>query len=131
MSISEREQRALASIEGDLANSGPELAAKLSIFARLAAGEEMPRRETVWRPVPTPIMRPPASPPWVRADPERPRVLRRRMTCWLLMIVLAVALLTLAFTFSHGAGKGVCTPSATVACQHAFTPGQSDMSNGP
>lgn len=131
MSISEREQQALASIEGDLANSGPELAAKLSIFARLAAGEEMPRRETVWRPVPAPITRPPASPPRVRADPERPRMLRRRTTCWLLMIVLAIALLTLAFTFSHGAGKGICTPPAAVACQHAYTPGQSGAGNGP
>ena len=38
MNISEREQQALVSIEEDLAGSVPELAAKLAVFTRLAAG---------------------------------------------------------------------------------------------
>jgi hypothetical protein len=50
MSISEREQQALDSIEEDLAGSVPELAAKLAVFTRLTAGEAMPPRERVWRP---------------------------------------------------------------------------------
>lgn len=45
MSISEREQTVLASIENDLAGSSPELTSMLTIFSRLTAGEEMPVRE--------------------------------------------------------------------------------------
>lgn len=132
MSISEREQQALAFIERDLADTGPELAAKLVIFARLAAGEEMPPRETVRLPARASAARPPASPPLrLGSDrPRRPRGLRRRTALWLLMLVLTIVFLTLAVTFSRGGGKGICTASTTAACQHTFTPGQSGAGDG-
>ena len=51
MSLSAWEQNALDSIKDGLASSDPTLAARLTIFARLASGEEMrPVRRS--RPVP-------------------------------------------------------------------------------
>lgn len=47
MSLRSDEQRALDVIEGALAGAAPELAALLSTFARLVAGEEMPARERI------------------------------------------------------------------------------------
>ena len=45
MSLTELERQALGSIADGLAGSDPRLASMLSIFSRLAAGEEMPARE--------------------------------------------------------------------------------------
>ena len=47
MSLSPKEQQALASIEDGLAGSDPKLASLLATFARLASGEEMPVREKI------------------------------------------------------------------------------------
>lgn len=47
MSLSAREQQALAGIEDSLAGSDPGLAARLAIFARLTAGEDMPAQEEI------------------------------------------------------------------------------------
>src|SRR6202161_4798953 len=46
-SLSTSEQQALDSIKDDLASCDPALAARLTIFTRLASGEEMPARENV------------------------------------------------------------------------------------
>ena len=45
MSLTELERQALGSIADGLAGSDPRLASMLTIFSRLAAGEEMPVRE--------------------------------------------------------------------------------------
>ena len=45
MSLTEPKTQALGSIADGLAGSDPRLASMLSIFSRLAAGEEMPARE--------------------------------------------------------------------------------------
>jgi len=45
MSFTELERQALGSIADGLAGSDPRLASMLTIFSRLAAGEEMPARE--------------------------------------------------------------------------------------
>jgi hypothetical protein len=45
MSFTELETQALGSIADGLAGSDPRLASMLTIFSRLAAGEEMPARE--------------------------------------------------------------------------------------
>ena len=47
MSFTEPEMYALGWIEDGLAGSDPRLAAMLTIFSRLAAGEEMPAREEI------------------------------------------------------------------------------------
>ena len=121
MSISEREQQALVSIEEDLAGSVPELAAKLAVFTRLAAGEAMPPRERVWRPVRTS----PASPATASASRGSARAwLRlRRRTVWRLMaLVVVLAILVLAFVSSHGASHGICAVTGTTACRQAPAP---------
>ena len=46
-SLSTWEQQALDSIKDDLAGCDPALAARLTIFTRLASGEEMPARQNV------------------------------------------------------------------------------------
>ncbi|HYB49104.1 MAG TPA: hypothetical protein VED20_17395 [Streptosporangiaceae bacterium] len=45
MSLNQPETQALGSIADGLAGSDPRLASMLTIFSRLAAGEEMPARE--------------------------------------------------------------------------------------
>lgn len=134
MSISEREQQALDSIEGYLAGSGPELAAKLGMFARLTADEEMPSRERVWRRS--------YVPPVALADgdviAERARtrarwvmrLLSRRAAIRLLWLVLTVALLALALTANHGIGKGSCAASRTAACQRLRPPARPEPPPG-
>ena len=47
MSLSAWEQQVLDSIKDRLASSDPTLVARLTIFARLASGEEMPAREKI------------------------------------------------------------------------------------
>ena len=47
MSLSASEQQALDSIKDSLASSDPTLVARLTMFARLASGEEMPVREKI------------------------------------------------------------------------------------
>ncbi len=47
MSFTELERQALGSIADGLAGSDPRLASMLTIFSRLAAGEEMPVREKI------------------------------------------------------------------------------------
>jgi hypothetical protein len=121
MSISEREQRALVSIEEDLAGSVPELAAKLAVFTRLAAGEAMPPRERVWRPARVS----PASPATASASRGSARAwprLRRRTVWRLVALVVTLAFLALAFVGSHGASHGICAVTGTTACRQAPAP---------
>src|SRR3989442_993956 len=47
MSLSPKEQQALASMEDGLAGADPKLASLLATFARLASDEEMPVREKI------------------------------------------------------------------------------------
>jgi len=47
MGLSSRERHALDSIEGALAGSDPRLAAMLTAFTRLSAGERMPELERI------------------------------------------------------------------------------------
>jgi hypothetical protein len=118
MSISEREQQALGSIEEDLAGSVPELAAKLAMFTRLTAGEAMPPRERVSRPA----RASPASPATAGASRGSARAWprRRRLTVWrLTAMVVVLAILALAFATSHGASHDICTVTGAAACRQA------------
>ncbi|HEU5384567.1 MAG TPA: hypothetical protein VFV73_01555 [Streptosporangiaceae bacterium] len=121
MSISEREQQALGSIEQDLAGSVPELAAKLAVFTRLTAGEAMPPRDRVWRPA----RMSPARPATASASRGSARAwpwLRRRTVWRLVALAVVLALLVLAFVSSHGVGHGICAVTGTTACRQAPAP---------
>ena len=141
MSISEREQEALDSIENDLVGSGPELASKLAMFVRLTAGEEMPGRERIRRSVYPPSAGTAAggasagtgtsADAGASADAERASALRikrwlSRRTAWrLLWLVAAIALIVVSLTVNRDAGKGICPASRTAACRQAPAPAHS------
>lgn len=135
MSISEREQEALDSIESDLVGSGPELASMLAMFVRLTAGEEMPKRERIWRSVYPPFASTAAAgastvaEPGADADASARQIMRwlSRRTAWrfLWLVVAAIALIAFSLTANRGAGKGICTASQTAACRQAPTPAHS------
>lgn len=117
MSISERERQALDSIEDELAHSAPRLAAKLAMFARLAADERMPAREPVrsvaWK-----------RGGWAaaggRAEPcPRGRWhIGRKTRVWLWLASIAAAL-GLMVTLTHGTTVSACVHSLTPACAQA------------
>ena len=112
MSMSAWEQQALDSIKDGLASSDPTLAARLTMFTRLAADEEMPAREKV--------------------QVGSQRAIRRRVDQhlgWqggmllLLWLVTTVALITVALASNRGS-QGTCTGSwATFCSGGASAPG--------
>jgi hypothetical protein len=128
MSFTELERQALGSIADGLAGSDPRLASMLTIFSRLAAGEEMPVREK------TPVRRGrPAAhrPRRARRYPRRsiafpqprrlyPR-LGRQQAMLLLWAVIAAALLTAALVL-NASGPKVCVRPMGTACTSPSIP---------
>ena len=120
MSLNQLETLALGSIEDGLAGADPQLACMLTIFSRLAAGEEMPAREKtrVRRGQPA-VFRPRRA----RRHPRRgtafpqPRRLHPRLG-WqqaglLLWAVISAALLTAALAGAEARGRSpLCWPPA-------------------
>jgi hypothetical protein len=116
MSLSMREQQALESIKDGLAGCDPALAARLTIFTRLASGEEMPAREKIRA----------GSRPEVRRSRPRPRPTRRayqrlglQQAMLLLWLVTSVALIAIALACNHADSQGTCTRSWATFCTGA------------
>ena len=116
MSLSTREQQALDSIKDDLAGGDPALVARLTIFTRLASGEEMPAREKVqagWRRA---VRR-------SRPKPRRTRPPYRRLglqqAVLLLWFVITVALIAIALACNRAGSQGTCTGSWPTSCTGA------------
>ncbi len=113
MSLNAWEQNALDSIKDRLASSDPALVARLTIFARLASGEEMPAREkiqvgsrgTIQCPAP-------------RAGHTRRVYQRLQQAALLLWLVTIVALIAVALTSNSGS-QGTCTGSWATFCTGA------------
>ena len=135
MSLTEPETQALGSIADGLAGADPRLASMLTIFSRLAAGEDMPAREK------TRVRRGrPAAhrPRRARRHPRRgtavPQARRRSARLgWppamlVLWAVIAAALLTAALALT-ASGPTTCARPAGTAClpppiaQHAVISG--------
>lgn len=128
MSLSAWEQQALDSIKNGLAGSDPGLAALLSAFNWLAAGEEMPDREKT-----------PAGSRWALRRRRRARWcsgLRRaghrlgfqQAGLLLLWPLITVALITAALVINAGGNRGSCTETAAMICTvpaSAHSPGSS------
>jgi hypothetical protein len=111
--ISTWEQQALNSIKDDLASCDPALVARLTIFTRLASGEEMPAREKIHV----------GSRPAVRRSRPEPRHTRRayrreglQQAVQLLWLVSTVALLAIALACNRGGSQGRCTGSCPTIC---------------
>ncbi len=104
MSMSAWEQKALDSIRDDLASSDPTLVARLTMFTRLASGEEMPAREKVQ----------------VGSQPATPRRVDQRLglrgaMLLLVWFVTTVALITVALASNRGS-QGTCSGSWATFC---------------
>ena len=121
MSLNQLETQALGSIADGLAGSDPRLASMLTIFSRLAAGEEMPAREKTR----ARRGRPPARPRRARRHPRRgiadqqPRRPHPRLGWQQAMLVLgaviSAALLTAALVL-NASGHKTCARSLGTAC---------------
>ena len=129
MSFTEPETQALGSIADGLAGSDPRLASMLTIFGRLAAGEEMPAREK------TRVRRgrPPARPRRARRHPRRgiafPQPRRRyprlgwQQAMLVLWTIISAALLAAALALTAGGPKTCARPMGT-ACPSPSLPQQ-------
>ena len=106
MSLNAWEQQVLDSIRDRLASSDPTLVSRLTMFTRLASGEEMPTSEKL------------------RADSRRSRPKRRhprragmrQAAPPLLWLVITFALIAVALVYNRGDGRGICTGSWVSLC---------------
>jgi DUF3040 family protein len=125
MSLSAREQQALASITDRLARSDPQLASLLGAFSRHASGEEMPAGERI-RPGSRPaIWRPRRQRRHLRrGGVRRPasRAGRRRgfalaaVLVWFLPAVISIGV---ALALDHGSSPRACTAWAAGCAESA------------
>jgi len=128
MSLTEPETHALGTIAHGLAGSDPRLASMLTIFSRLAAGEEMPARDKTRA-----RRRRPAAhrPRRARRRPRRATVfphprrryprLGRQQAMLALWAVIAAALLAVALALNTS-GPKTCIRSIGTACPSPSTP---------
>ena len=113
MSLSTWEQRALNSIKDDVASCDPALAARLSIFTRLASGQEMPAREKIYVGSRRAVRRSRPEPRHTRRAYQRLVLQQAVMLLWL---VTAVALIAIALACHRGGSQGKCTGSRPTIC---------------
>ena len=113
MSLSAWEQQALDSIKDDLASCDPALVARLTIFTRLAYGEEMPAREKIHADPQRAARRSLSGPLPTRRVHQR-RVLQQAVPP-LLWLVTSVALIVVALVCNRGS-QGTCTGSWSTVC---------------
>ena len=122
MSLSQRETQVLGAIADGLAGSDPWLAAMLTIFSRLAAGEEMPVREKTRARRRRPTARRPRR---CTAFPQ-PRRLYLRLGWQQAMLVLgaviSAALLTAALILNASGPNTCARPMGTACPSPSITP---------
>ncbi len=110
MSLSTWEQQVLDSIKDRLASSDPTLVARLTIFTRLASGEEMPTREKIQA----------GSREVVRRSRPRPvhtgRLGLQQTVPPLLWLVTTLVLIAFALVHNRGGSQGTCTGSWATFC---------------
>jgi hypothetical protein len=140
MSLNQPHRQALGAIANGLAGSDPRLASMLTIFSRLAAGEEMPAREKIpvrrRRPAAYRPRRTRRHPRPGRALPQARRLyprLGRQQAMLLLWAVISAALLAVALVLNTS-GHETCIQSIGTACLSPSTPqhaGASQLMNPP
>ena len=134
MSLTELERQALGSIAGGLAGSDPRLASMLTIFSRLAAGEEMPAREKTrvrrGRPAAHRPRRARRHSRRGTVSPQARRLYARlgwQQAVLLLWVVISAGLLAVALALNTG-GHNACTRSMGTACPSPSIPQHVDGS---
>ena len=113
MSLSAWEQQALDSIKDGLASADPTLVARLTIFTRLASGEEMPAREKIHAD-PQRAARRSLSGPLPTRQVHQRRVWQQAVPP-LLWLVTSVALIVVALVCNRGS-QDTCTGSWAALC---------------
>ena len=128
MSFTELERQALGSIADGLAGSDPRLASMLTIFSRLAAGEEMPLREkTLVRRGRPGVLRPRRARRYPRRGTAFPHARRRyarpgwQQAMLVLGAVVSAALLTAALALT-ASGPTTCARPLGTACPSPSIP---------
>ena len=125
MSLSPKEQQALASMEDGLAGSDPKLASLLATFARLASDEEMPVREKIRASRHRARRRPHRNQSQsqsrgnARRDVRRPRLRlgwQHTMLLLLLWLAVTIALVVVALILNRDSRNGQCTESWPMVC---------------
>jgi Recombinase zinc beta ribbon domain len=117
MSLSARDRQALGSIQDQITGSDPQLASLMTMFTRLASGEEMPALEDIRAGGPRPRARAAAGRTTARTPCALSRRTRRRLSrqpaLYLLWLTVAITLITvtLAINCGSGSGTGSCTQS--------------------
>ena len=112
MSLSAWEQDALDSIKSGLADSDPALVAQLTMFTRLASGEDMPVREKIQA-----VKR--------RVARRRRRMYQRLGVGRAMLLVWLITMLTLvaaALASSRGEGPRSCAGSFVTLCGASAAP---------
>jgi len=116
MSLNTWEQQALDSITDRLADSDPKLAALLTGFTQLVAGEEMPLREGIGAASRRATWCPRGKRRHPRGDevPWRAGRMSRRLgfqwAALLLSLVTAVTVIAITMALNHGRSQSPCTP---------------------
>ena len=121
MSLSPKEQQALAFMEDGLAGTDPELASLLATFARLASDEEMPVREKIRATRHRARRRPHRNQSQRRGNARRDaRRLCLRLgwpqTMLLLWLAVTIALVAVALMINRGSRNGPCAESRPMVC---------------
>lgn len=119
MSLSARDRQALGSIQDQITGSDPQLASLITMFTRLASGEEMPALEDIRAGGPRPRARAAAGRAAARTPCALSRRTRRRLSrqpaLYLLGLTVAITLITVALAINcRGGGTGSCTQSWAV-----------------
>ena len=120
MSLSARDRHALGSIQDQITGSDPQLASLMTMFTRLASGEEMPALEDIRAGGPRPRARAAAARAAAGRTAARTpcalsrrtrRRLSRQPALYLLWLTVAITLITVTLAINRGGGTGSCTQS--------------------
>ena len=115
MSLSARDRQALGSIQDQITGSDPQLASLMTMFTRLASGEEMPALEEIRAGGPRRRARAAASRTAARTPCALSRRTSRRLSrqpaFYLLWLTVAITLITVTLAINCGGGTGSCTQS--------------------
>ena len=115
MSLSARDRQALGSIQDQITGSDPQLASLITMFTRLASGEEMPALEEIRTGGPRPRARAAAGRTAARTPCALSRRTSRRLSrqpaFYLLWLTVAITLITVTLAINCGGGTGSCTQS--------------------
>ena len=115
MSLSAKDRQVLGSIQDQITGSDSQLASLMTMFTRLASGEEMPALEEIRAGGRRPRARAAAGRTAARTPCALSGRTRRRLSrqpaLYLLWLTVAITLVTVTLAINCGGGTGSCTQS--------------------